>query len=125
MKLLQNKLSASTVRDLAEAFLLIDLCLTHYLYLEAIKIYIEAKGRSRGSFLVTDSNGHHPAGIPETDWNFTLCKYDREIENRILEIKYKENSVENELVKVRPIPDQELWFEKVWKKNLEDNLTDS
>ena len=120
-----TQLSASNVKDLASAFLLRDLCLTHYIYLEAIKIYIGNGGRSRGSYLVTEGNGYHPEGISETDWDFTLCRYDRKIENEILEISYKDNSVRNELVKARAIPEQELWFEKVWKKNLEDNLTDS
>jgi succinate dehydrogenase/fumarate reductase flavoprotein subunit len=125
LKILKKKLSASNVRELAGTFLITDLCLTHCLYLEAIKIYIEEGGRSRGSFLVTDSRGYHPEGIPESDWNFTICRYDREIENKILEIRYIRESVEKELVKVKPVPDQELWFEKVWKKNLEDNLLDS
>ena len=125
LKMLHRKLSARNVKELAGAFLLIDLCLTHYLYLEAIKTYIMAGGRSRGSFLVTNTKGYHPEGIPESDWNFTICKIDREIENNILEIQYKHKSIEKELVKVRPVPDQELWFEKVWKKNLEDKLTDS
>jgi succinate dehydrogenase/fumarate reductase flavoprotein subunit len=125
LNFLQRKLSAANVKELSDAFLLMDLCLTHYLYLEAIKIYIEAGGRSRGSFMVTENEGYHPEGIPENDWNFTICRYDREIENVILEIRYKDNSIGKELVKVRPVPDQELWFEKVWKKNLEDNLSDS
>jgi succinate dehydrogenase/fumarate reductase flavoprotein subunit len=125
LKILKKKLSAKDVRELAGTFLLIDLFLTHYIYLEAIKIYIEEGGRSRGSYLVTDSRGYHPEGIPESDWNFTICRYDREIENKILEIRYKQETVEKVLVKVRPVPDQELWFEKVWKKNLEDNLSDS
>ena len=123
LRSLQKTLSATNVTELAGTFLLMDLCLTHYLYLEAIKIYIEAGGRSRGSFLITDNNGYHPDALNEEDWNFSLCKYDREIENKILEISYKNNSVKKEMVKVRPIPEQELWFEKVWKKNLEDNLT--
>jgi succinate dehydrogenase/fumarate reductase flavoprotein subunit len=123
-QILKN-LSASNVKELAEAFLLMDLCLTHYIYLEAIRIYIGSGGRSRGSFLVTDITGYHPEGIPEEDWNFTICRYDRDIETKILEISYKNKSVKGELIKVRHIPDQELWFEKVWKKNLEDNLTDS
>jgi succinate dehydrogenase/fumarate reductase flavoprotein subunit len=125
LMILYKKLSAGNVTELAGTFLLIDLCLTHYLYLEAIKIYIEEGGRSRGSFLVTERRGYHPEGIPESDWNFTICRFDLEIENKILEIRYNKESVEKELVKVRPVPDQELWFEKVWKKNLEDNLSDS
>ena len=124
LNLLQKKLSATNVKEMADAFLLMDLCLIHFLYLEAIKIYIEEGGRSRGSFLITDNKGYHPEGIPESEWNFIICRYDREIENNILEISYKNKSVKNELVKVRPIPDQELWFEKVWNKNLEDKLTE-
>jgi hypothetical protein len=122
--LLQKTLSAKNVKELSEAFLIMDLCLTHYLYLDAIKSYIEAGGRSRGSFLITDNMGYHPNGIPESEWNFKICRYDRDIENNILEISYKNKSIEKKLVKVRPIPDQELWFEKVWRKNLEDNLTE-
>jgi succinate dehydrogenase/fumarate reductase flavoprotein subunit len=125
LRFLIKKISASSVKGLGNSFRHIDLCLTHYLYLEAIKIYIDSGGRSRGSYLVTDKKGYHPEGIPETDWNYTECKYDREIENGIVEIRYRNKKVENKVVKVRPIPDQELWFEKVWKKNLEDNLAES
>jgi succinate dehydrogenase/fumarate reductase flavoprotein subunit len=121
---LNKNISATNINDLADSFLLMDLCLTHYLYLEAIKAYIEDGGRSRGSFLVTDERGHHPEGITEHYWNYTICRYDREIENHILEIRYQNKIVEKKKTKVRPVPDQELWFEKVWKKNLEDNLTD-
>jgi succinate dehydrogenase/fumarate reductase flavoprotein subunit len=123
--LLKEKLSAKGVKELAEAFLILDLCLTHYLYLDSIRIYIGEGGRSRGSYLVTDKNGYHPEGVPEPDWNFTICRYDREIENNILEIRYRGGEIVKEIVKVRHIPDQELWFEKVWKKNLEDKLTES
>jgi succinate dehydrogenase/fumarate reductase flavoprotein subunit len=122
--MMHNRLKATNVKELADAFQLMDLCLTHYLYLEAIKTYIEEGGRSRGSFLITDNSGYHPEGITESEWNFTICRFDREIENNILEIRYKNKNIEKEMVKVRPIPDQELWFEKVWKKNLEDNLAD-
>jgi succinate dehydrogenase/fumarate reductase flavoprotein subunit len=124
LDLIQKGISAKNVKEIAKVFLIKDLCLTHYIYLEAIKAYIEAGGRSRGSFLVTGEKGYHPESIPEPDWNYNLCRYDRDIENNIIEIRYKDGSVESELVKVRSIPDQELWFEKVWKKNLEDNLTD-
>ena len=125
LNLLKKTLSALSVKELAGTFRLIDLCRTHYLYLEAIKTYIKAGGRSRGSFLVTDKNGYQPEGIKETDWNISVCTYDKEIENSILEIRYRNEKTETKIVKVRPIPDQELWFEKVWKKNLEDKLTES
>ena len=125
MNILQKNISANSTNEIADSFLLMDLCLTHYIYLEAIKAYIEEGGRSRGSFLVTEEKGHHPAGISEQEWNYTICRYDREIENHILEIKYLNKIIEKKKARVRPIPEQELWFEKVWKKNLEDNLTES
>lgn len=122
---LYKKLAATSVRELAQGFLLMDQCLTHYVYLEAIKFYLDSGGRSRGSFLVTDPKGINPAQNIELEWKFNLCKYDREIERKIIEIRLKNTKVEKTLEKVREIPDQELWFEKVWKKNLEDNLTES
>jgi succinate dehydrogenase/fumarate reductase flavoprotein subunit len=124
LDVLHKGFHAGSVKEIAGWFRLMDLCLTHYLYLEAIRIYIEQGGRSRGSFLVT-GKGYHPEKNPGEIWNFNLCRYDREVENNILEISYKEGAAHHKLVKVGPIPDQELWFEKVWKKNLEDNLTES
>jgi succinate dehydrogenase/fumarate reductase flavoprotein subunit len=122
---LYKKLAASSVKELAKGFLLMDQCLTHYIYLEAIKFYLDSGGRSRGSFLVTDPKGIDPVKNIEPIWKYSLCKYDREIERKIIEIRFKNTKVEKVLEKVREIPDQELWFEKVWKKNLEDNLTES
>lgn len=124
LDVLQKGFHAGSVKEISGWFRLMDLCLTHYLYLEAIRIYIEQGGRSRGSFLVT-GEGYHPEKIPGEIWNFNLCRYDREVENNILEISCKDGSPDHKLVKVRPVPDQELWFETVWKKNLEDNLTES
>jgi hypothetical protein len=49
------------------------------------------------------------------------CNYDRAIENEILEISYCEGEIFSKLVKPREIPEQNLWFEKVWKDYLEDN----
>ena len=46
-------------------------------------------------------------------------------ENYQFATEFLPSSVTGELIKVRPVPDQELWFEIVWKKNLEDNLTES
>jgi len=45
---------------LPQAFKILDLCLTHALYLEAIREYIDKGGRSRGSYLVLDPNGEKP-----------------------------------------------------------------
>ena len=67
---INKKIGASSVKELAEAFLITDHCLTHYLYLEAIKTYLDAGGRSRGSFLVTDIKGIQPDANLENKWRF-------------------------------------------------------
>ncbi|MGQ9620166.1 MAG: FAD-binding protein [Bacteroidales bacterium] len=126
-KMLNNldiHISASSVRELAEAFRLKDHCLTNYVYLEALKKYLESGGRSRGSFFITCNQGIKPHEKLEDSFKFILCEYDREIENKILEVKFLDGSVRFNLTDPRPIPSQELWFEKVWKKNLEDKVTE-
>jgi succinate dehydrogenase/fumarate reductase flavoprotein subunit len=124
MKYLPAKLSVSTVKELALGFLLVDQCITHYIYLEAVKFYLDSDGRSRGSYLVTDPKGILPVRVLESKWRYSLCRYDRDIESDIIEISFKNSRTEKSLIKVREIPPQEYWFERVWKKNLEDNLTE-
>lgn len=124
LKGLKHKISAKTVKEVAKGFRLMDHCLTHYIYLEAIKQYIEEGGRSRGSSIITCSDGILPAKETGEELRYSVCSFDRAIENGLLEIRYSKGSVKKKLVKVREIPSQELWFEKVWRKNLEDNLTE-
>ncbi|MGD0341674.1 MAG: hypothetical protein ABSA76_08220 [Bacteroidales bacterium] len=50
-----------------------------------------------------------------------LCNYDREVENEILEINYREGKTFCKLVRTREITEPNLWFEKVWKDYIEDN----
>jgi succinate dehydrogenase/fumarate reductase flavoprotein subunit len=125
LKTVDKKIGASSVKKLAEAFLITDQCLTHYLYLEAIKTYLDEGGRSRGSFLVTDIKGIQPEVNLDDKWRFTICNYDRVIEKNIIEIRLNNKKAEKNIVKVRNIPKQELWFEKVWKDNREDNLIET
>ena len=54
---LQEKIGADSVNELADAFQLMDHCLTHFVYLSAINAYIAMGGRSRGSYIVTDTTG--------------------------------------------------------------------
>ncbi|NMC41014.1 MAG: FAD-binding protein [Bacteroidales bacterium] len=115
-------LSASSVRELADAFRAREHCLTHLVYLEALKKYIGDGGRSRGSYIVSEKKGSKPLKNLEDVFSFSLCRYDRKIENHILEIKMVNGNIIPELRRVRPIPRQELWFEKVWRQNLEDKI---
>ncbi len=124
LKGLNERISASTVKEIASGFRLVDHCLTHFLYIEAIRFYIEAGGRSRGSALIEVGEETLSDGGLEKGLRFAMCGYDRVIENKILEISFRDGKVHEKLTEVRQIPEQELWFETVWKKNLEDNLTE-
>jgi len=115
MKHINGEIGAGSVKELAESYLLTDNCLTHYIYLDAIKTYLEKGGRSRGSYLATKGVKSRQEFKPD------LCKYDREIEKNILEIGLRNGKIFRKLVKVRKLPAQDLWFEKVWKDYLEDN----
>jgi succinate dehydrogenase/fumarate reductase flavoprotein subunit len=121
-KQLPEQLSAGSVKKLAEAFLLNDHCLTHYIYLDAIKTYLEKGGRSRGSYLVTDNESRLLNDITDRNWKPDLCRYDRDIENEILEVGFRSGRTIKMLAKVREIPVQDLWFEKIRKDFSEDNV---
>jgi succinate dehydrogenase/fumarate reductase flavoprotein subunit len=121
---LQEKLGAGSVYELAAAFQLMDHCLSHYVYLSAINAYIQMNGRSRGSFIITDDN-QNKKNQNKLLWKSELCIFDREAENKILEVTYNGGSIKINLEEVRGIPKQNLWFEKVWKEYIEDNYPES
>lgn len=124
-KKLQRDIGADSVNKLIGCFQLMDHCIIHMVYLEAINIYCRLGGRSRGSFIVTDDENHTIRPETISDYSPDLCLYDKQIENEILEIRLREDKVSYSLVKVREVPVQDLWFESVWKEYLEDNYTKS
>jgi succinate dehydrogenase/fumarate reductase flavoprotein subunit len=122
---IKNLIGATSVKELVDCYLLVDHCLSHYMYLKAIDIYIREGGRSRGSYIITEKEGFALPDKPSPDLNIELCNYDREIEKNILEVKFNKEDAVTNLVQVREIPTQNLWFERVWKEYLEDNFADS
>ncbi len=87
--------------DDAEIFLALtinyDILITQYVYLSAIREYIEYGGKSRGSYLI---NGDP---VSETEKSNKLCY-----------IKYTDSITKTRWDKVRPIPSGEQWFETVY-----------
>jgi len=124
MSLLPSAIGAGSVPELADAFQLMDHCITHYVYLRAISFYLENGGRSRGSYIVTDRAASETDVTADMILHPDLCKYDRDIENKIVEAGFKEGIVNLKLKEIREIPVQDLWFERVWKDYLEDNYLD-
>jgi len=119
-----SRIGTGSVHELADAFQLMDHCITHLVYLRAISYYLENGGRSRGSYVVTDSIKPGSGNKSGLNLHPELCQFDRDIENKILEVAYIDGNINLKLQEVREIPKQELWFEKVWKEYLEDNYLD-
>jgi len=112
-----------SVRELPDAFKDLDLCLTHAVYLEAIKEYIEKGGRSRGSYLVLDPGGEKPCPQLDEGWRFSLEKPDSFVSRKILEIRLDEEMRPiKEWLDIRPIPAGEDWFENVWDDYRKDKI---
>lgn len=107
-------------RNLSTAFQNYDLLLAQYVYLTAFKDYIELGGKSRGSYLVKDRDGESPLEELGDDFKFSL--EDEVFNKKIQRIKYKGDHCEFNWQNVRPIPEEDNWFETVWKKYLNDEI---
>lgn len=108
----------STVYELSDAFRVRDILIAQFVYLSAIKEYIEAGGGSRGSYLVNSKEGELPAASLPDEFRFKLDT--GRLDEKLCEI---ELILEDEDVKclstwkaVRPIPDEDNWFERVWNE---------
>jgi hypothetical protein len=108
---------------LSLAFKNLDLCLTHAVYLEALAEYIRKGGKSRGSYLVLDKNGEKPCEKLGEEWRFSLSEEKDFVEGKVLEVGMEENQkILIQWADVRPIPKEEIWFEKVWNAFLRDEI---
>jgi hypothetical protein len=123
LKKLPGIIGARSVGELTGSFLLLDHCITHFVYLEAIRLYIKNGGRSRGSYIIVNKVDKKITGNIRSVFDPELCVYDKDVEKKIIEVVFKKGKCISNLVDVREIPKQDLWFEKVWKDYLEDNYT--
>jgi succinate dehydrogenase/fumarate reductase flavoprotein subunit len=120
---LRTDMKISSVKKLPEAFKNLDLCLTHALYLEAIWEYLEKGGQSRGSYLVKNPEGKIPCQEVGEDWKFLLNEEDAFVNEKILEVSLdKGGGVLKKWVKIKPIPQEDTWFENVWNRFLNDDI---
>ncbi len=112
---LDSEMRVGPSRELPAAFKILDLSLTHALYLEAVREYLDKGGKSRGSYMVLDSNGTEPCPGMGERWHFSLNPPQAFVDQKILEISLDERGkVVKKWVDIRPIPREETWFENVW-----------
>lgn len=99
--------------DLKRLYRLRDLLVSQQVYLEAIGDYIRRGGASRGSYLIYDPKGAKPLScLPE---QFTFSLEDNGMSEQIQEVEYRPDGCRCFLRPVRPIPEEDSWFEKVWR----------
>jgi succinate dehydrogenase/fumarate reductase flavoprotein subunit len=120
---LTKYLRIPSITHLTDAYKNLDLCLTHAIFLESIGEYIAKNGKSRGSYLVLDSKGTCPIKELDEKWKHSLSENDSFVNQNILEIKLtKDLKTIKEWVNIRPIPQEDLWFEKVWEDYRNDDI---
>lgn len=106
--------------ELPLGFKTLELALTHALYLEGSREYLDRGGKSRGSYLVLDPNGDQSCGSVGDNWRFSLTVKEAFVNRHILELAIDpEGRVHKCWVPVRPIPEVKDWFEDVWKDYLD------
>jgi len=101
----------SQLPDMVKLF---DFSLTSWIYLEAIKEYLVKGGKSRGSYLVAELENDKP--LNETIDEIILNDKEHFVNKHILEIGLDtDGNLLKKWVPVKPIPDENVWFEMMWK----------
>lgn len=112
-----------SLEELPAAFRILDLCLTHAFYLEALREYLGKGGQSRGSFLVPCESGDSPVGGLPGDWKFLGEKPNSFVSRHILEIASSgSGKIEKRWTAIRPIPRSADWFETAWSDYRSDRI---
>lgn len=97
-----------------------DLAICHFVYLFAIKNYIDQGGGSRGSYLVYDEKGEKPlAELPDV---FRFRLDDGKLAVRIQEVFFDGKSCTASWRDARPVPPPDDWFETAWKRYLDGEI---
>lgn len=108
---------ADTVRTSAQslprALRLRDMLISQQVYLAAMDDYVRQGGKSRGSALYTDAAGHKP--YPELPDTFTFVVDDGSRGGLVQEALYSGGECRLTWREVRPIPEDDDFFENVWR----------
>lgn len=110
--------AAAAQTDLRWVFRLRDMLMSQYVYLSAMMDYAAMGGKSRGSALYTDRAGTKPfAQLPDA---FTFVLDDGSRGGLVQEVLYRNGACEFFWRPVRPIPEDDDFFENVWRAYRQD-----
>jgi len=113
LKSFKETVRISDPRDLWRVYRLWDTLLAQSMYLGAMQNYIEAGGKSRGSALYTDPEGEK--SYPSLPDMFTFTEDDGSRGSLVQEASYSESACQYTWREVRPIPEDDDFFENVWR----------
>lgn len=114
---------AETMADVALMFRLRDMLLCQKVYLGAMKDYICREGKSRGSVLYTDPKGVKPdETLPEL---FRFRLDEGSLGGLVQEVFLKNGKTVCQWRAVRPIPQEDDFFENVWRDFREGKIMDT
>lgn len=118
-KQLVSTVGIDSIKDLSKVFRVYDMLIVQMAIASSMLEYIEQGGTSRGSYLIINNEDGVPINDFETLTNNKIKKCNRLMDS-ICETKVKINEggidIINNWVKVRPIPNNDTWFEKVWQE---------
>ena len=116
----EDRINLSSILELPYAYQNLDLLMTQYVYLSAIENYIQAGGRSRGSYLINDGTGKLPLeGLPEV---FRFSLDEENLTEKIQETAFKDGRTAFCWQNIKPIPQEDSWFENVWNAYRRDEI---
>ena len=108
----------STKPQIAWAFRLRDMLISIKTYMTAMLDYAEKGGKSRGSALYTDMSGAKPyAQLPDI---FTFKVDDGKLDEVVQTVRFENGRCETAWRERRPIPENNDFFEVVWKSYREN-----
>lgn len=113
-----NIVRISSVKNLYKVYRLYDILLCQYVYLMSMIDYAVSGGKSRGSALYTDKSGTCPYDSLPDIFSYTLD--DGTGGDRIQEVIYRNGKCEFKWRKVREIPEDDDFFENVWRNYREN-----
>lgn len=112
LQIREQGLRLNSPHQAARALDLERLALAAWGYLEAARACGEAGGGSRGSYLILDPQEAplHPA-FPE----LTVRPDNPDLRNQVMEIWFDGDKWQNQTIPLRPLPEQDTWFESAWR----------
>ena len=118
-KICRGEVIVETGDDLIRYFQNRQLCFTQLAVLKSIEAYIERGGGSRGSYVVVDAKGKQIDGLSD---EFKYRPENEDLRSFILEYQCLGGVETLTWEPVREIPDDDFWFENVWRTYVRKGL---